>query len=175
MKTKTESTQPASVDTEAPISLVPPPTEAERLTEATTEIARLVAEREANATRQTALLAKLRELETNPFAFALSNIDAGAVLVEAGEQLKALCATVQRRQEKGSFTLKLAVKPFKAALVLTGDVKIVEPKPEPAMSIFYASEDGTLRRNDPNQKHFNFSQGDRSDGDDTAHNDEENS
>jgi hypothetical protein len=123
----------------------------------------------------TAAGCKIRELERNPLTFALSSLDAGAVLEEAGAQLRALVTSVMNRQLKGKFTLGLTIKPFKAgSLVFVPEVKIAEPKPEPAKSIFYANSDGDLSRNDPKQKEFGFSRGDRSgNADPDAYADEE--
>lgn len=105
----------------------------------------------------TELSEKLAELEKNPLTFALSNLDAGQVLTDAGKALSDLSAIVRKREAKGTLTLKITVKPFKGdALVFIPDVKITEPKPEPAQSVFYADDAGNLSRNDPRQREFGF-------------------
>lgn len=107
---------------------------------------------------------KLKALEENPLTFALANLDAGQVLIDAGESLKDLCAVVLRRQEKGKLALNITVKPFKGeALVFVPEVKVTEPKPEPQQSVFYSTEDGALSRNDPRQREFRFPGRDRDD------------
>lgn len=112
----------------------------------------------------TDLRTKLKAHEENPFSFALANLDAGAVLHEAGQGIKSLCATVLRRQAKGTIGLSIGIKPFKGqGLIFTSDLKVTEPKPDPAKSVFYASEEGDLSRNDPSQKEFHFPNRERRD------------
>jgi hypothetical protein len=108
---------------------------------------------------------QLKSLLENPLIFALHHLDSGAFLIDAGTKLKELVKVVDRLDSKGSFALRLAVKPFKSgsgAFVFVPDLKISEPKPDPAQSIFYANgETGVLSRSDPRQKEFTFNRGDR--------------
>lgn len=114
-------------------------------------------DRKALAEERDDYKAQIAEIEKNPFLFALNSMDAGAVMADAGEKLQALSAVVRRREAKGTFSMKITVKPFKGdALIFMPEVKITEPKPEPAQSVFYAGEDGELSRNDPRQKEFGF-------------------
>lgn len=116
--------------------------------------------------------ARLKAIEENSLSFALANLDAGGVLIDAGEKLQSLAAIVRKREAKGTFKLTITVKPFKGeALVFVPCVSITEPKPEPAQSVFYASEDGELSRNDPRQKEFDGfgSREDRAEAHERAH------
>jgi hypothetical protein len=107
-----------------------------------------------------AAIARGRELEAqaaDPLSVVLGNLDAGAVLADAGKQLGELCALVVKREAAGTLTIKLTVKPFQAnATVITADVAVKNPKPEAAPSVFYPKDDGSVSRHDPRQKHFNF-------------------
>jgi type IV secretory pathway VirB10-like protein len=167
--TATETPPPPTAESAPPnIAALPTPSAEEILREKLAERERfaeaLKAERDALTAKAAQLTAdvkeltgKLRELEKNPLNFALANLDAGQVLTDAGKALADLSAVVRRRDAKGSLTLKITVKPFKGdALVFVPEVKITEPKPEPAQSVFYADDAGNLSRNDPRQREFGF-------------------
>lgn len=154
----------SSTENEAapPISIVQPLSMAEQLkgaierqeilstalTASQSEVASLKEER-------ISLAEQIKSLQENPLIFTLNNLDAGAVLEEAGVQMKELSAICLRRQDKGSLTVKLNVRPFKGshgALIIEPEVKLSEPKAEPPQSVFYSSEEGDLSRNDPRQR-----------------------
>ena len=121
-----------------------------------------------------ALKAQVKELTKNPLVFALSRMDSGAVLADAGVKLGGLAKVVKRRQEKGKFVLELNLKPKANLLIFEAAIKVTEPKEEIPMSIFYVSDAGELARQDPDQKKFDFSTGDRGGtGDAHAFDDEE--
>lgn len=131
----------------------------DRVAELEKQVAELTA-REAALSNKNAVLAeklevagkRIRDFETNPLSYALSNLDAGGILEQAGKQLDVLTASVIKQSQKGKFTFSLTVKPFEGgALVFVPEVRISEPKPEPKKSIFFRPEDGGLTRDDPKQ------------------------
>lgn len=167
-------TAPPAPSGEAPnIHAMPTPTAEETLLienqKLVEQVASLSAENKALTTRCDKLVAQcddlatqVKDLEKNPFTFALNNMDAGAVLATAGNELKRLSAIVRERDAKGSFTFRITVKPFKAgALVLEPEIKVSEPKAEATKSVFYSDEEGSLSRNDPKQRELPLPYGDR--------------
>lgn len=123
-------------------------------------LAALQAEHLALTNRHRAACDRIKELETqaaDPLSVVLGNLDAGAVLADAGKQLGELCALVVKREAAGTLAIKFTVKPFQAnATVITADVAVKTPKLPEAPSVFYPKPDGTVSRHDPRQKHFDF-------------------
>jgi hypothetical protein len=108
----------------------------------------------ALTTERETLAARLRELDANPFLYALNHLDAGQVLREAGEQMKVVTSAVDKLRGKGKVTITLGIGPMKGstALVLQPSLKITKPEPDPEPGVFFATEDGALTRHDPKQR-----------------------
>ncbi len=136
----------------SPISALPTPSLADQLAASQAEVERLVKladERLGDLERATETITVLQK---SPLVFALGNLDAGAVLDEAGQQFRDLCETVLDRDEPGKFTIVLTVKPFKeGCFTVTAETKLGEPKPDMPPGLFYL-KDGQLTRNDPRQR-----------------------
>lgn len=81
----------------------------------------------------------------------------GELAFELDQEIEALVQAVKETGKGGDITLKLTVKPLKAGsktLDVGGTVKSKLPvKPHDA-SIFYATADNKLVRNDPDQMRF---------------------
>jgi hypothetical protein len=101
-------------------------------------------------------VAHIQRLNENPFLKCLSTLASGDAMIDAGEELNSLSTQVGKLNEKGSFTLKLALKPLKGAIQISYEIKTTPPKRENEASLFYVREDGSLSRNDPRQKEFGF-------------------
>lgn len=70
-------------------------------------------------------------------------------LTKAMTELTAKCADTGRA---GTLTLQLTLKPGKGGQIeVFDDIKIKEPKDEVGSSIFFATPDGNLTRDDPKQ------------------------
>lgn len=132
-----------------------------------TELKALQTKHAATSTELQTLQDKQKAIDANPLLVALFNMDAGAALEEAGEELRRVTKAVDKFETKGALTLTVHVKPFKGtcnALVLVPEIKAKVPKAEQPQSIFFPTDDGGLARNDPRQKEFKF-KGNRPAGD----------
>lgn len=167
---------PPAASSSSPGQFVPEvlPTPEPNLVEVNNEMKRRLAAVERLLTNEraenTKLQAYIRKMEENPFFMVLSNLDAGTVLREAGEELTTVTAAVRRLQTKGTFTLSLAIKPFKGeALLFVPEIKSKPPKDAAAPGVFYSDDNGTLSRQDRRQPELNLgknSRGDREGGKD---------
>lgn len=94
----------------------------------------------------------------NAFLSTLGQIRKGQTVNELSEQMAAVVQSVRMTGKTGSLTLKLVVSPNKDGVsVNVEDVMSVKvPKMERAATLFYATEDGLLQRDDPNQEELRF-------------------
>jgi hypothetical protein len=92
-----------------------------------------------------------------PFALTLQEIGAGRLAARVSEQLADLTSAVVATGKKGSIVLKIEVAPVKKAtantLMVSGSsvAKIPEPEDAAPTSVFFATDDGVLSRDDPHQ------------------------
>lgn len=92
-----------------------------------------------------------------PFALTLQEIGAGRLAARVSGQLADLTAAVVATGKKGSIVLKIEVAPVKKAtantLMVSGSSKASIPEPEDASptSVFFATDEGNLSRDDPKQ------------------------
>lgn len=88
-----------------------------------------------------------------PFTEMLSGLQRGVVADEAATELAEVTRAVRETGKKGQVILKLTIAPYKGndeIVNVTGEVSSKIPKPDPAASVFYFSDDGQLTRDDPN-------------------------
>jgi len=73
---------------------------------------------------------------------------------DLSDALQALVAAVTEEGKGGTLTFSVAVKPMGKSdgLEVSADVKIKPPKPTPGVSIFFASPENNLVRQDPRQQ-----------------------
>lgn len=97
-------------------------------------------------------------LTSNPhpaeFAAVVLNLDDGATHSELSENLRDLVARVRDTGKAGSLTLTLVVAPrpgTRNQVEIKDEIKLRVPQFARATSIFFAAEDNSLTRNDPNQ------------------------
>lgn len=92
--------------------------------------------------------------EAPDFAATLLNIGRGKTHRDLSEQLREVIKACTATSKAGKIQLTLNFKPQKGtgAMFVTADVKAAKPKFDAEPSIFYATEDGALLRNDPNQQ-----------------------
>lgn len=88
------------------------------------------------------------------FGVLLSELDGGDVQSEASEKLAELVQRVSQEFKGGSLTLKINVKPggAKRALALTATVTAKMPEAEKEATLLFATEDGLLTKQNPDQK-----------------------
>ncbi len=89
------------------------------------------------------------------FQKTILEINNGATVGELNDALQRVVAAVRSTGRKGSVALTISVAPAaKGAtdvLMIEASVKARLPEPERGMTIFYATEDNRLVRNDPKQ------------------------
>jgi hypothetical protein len=90
------------------------------------------------------------------FQKTLLDVNNGAAVVELSEKLAAVVAAVRATGKAGSVTLTLKVarasKNTPDVFLLSADVKARVPEPERGSTIFYATDENMLVRNDPKQQ-----------------------
>jgi hypothetical protein len=90
------------------------------------------------------------------FPETILQLNNGATVTELGEALESVVAAVRAAGKAGSITLTIKVAPASKkstdVLMVESQVKTKLPEPERGMTIFYATEDNRLVRNDPKQQ-----------------------
>lgn len=93
--------------------------------------------------------------DTPEFAAMLVALAKGRTHKDLSEQLAELVTAVNTTHKAGKLTLTLQVKPQKGvdgAVLVTAGIATNKPRFETPASIFYATDEGALVRNDPNQQ-----------------------
>jgi hypothetical protein len=90
------------------------------------------------------------------FPETILQLNNGATVSELGDALEKVVAAVRATGKSGSITLSIRVAPASKGatnvLMVESQVKTKLPEPERGMTIFYATEDNQLVRNDPRQQ-----------------------
>lgn len=97
------------------------------------------------------------ESQTRPFADFLREHAGGRSHNELSETLKDLVKAVSLTHKAGSLTLTITVKPMKDnvdALIVSDKIVAKVPQLDRKVSVFYATSEGNLVRDDPNQLTF---------------------
>ena len=90
-----------------------------------------------------------------PFAAFLAEHNNGAAANKASEELHALVAAVRDTGKKGTLTLKISLSAMDdTTLVALVDVVSAPPKHPEKSAVYFATKDGNLSREDPNQLKF---------------------
>lgn len=96
----------------------------------------------------------------NSWETVLREVRGGECVTELSERLADLVAQVRLHGKGGKLTLVVKVTPASrgdtTALMVDDAITVTPPKAEPARSIFFATADNLLVRNDPRQKEFTF-------------------
>ena len=91
---------------------------------------------------------------SRPFMDFLREHRNGSTHDELSDALQELVAAVTNEGKGGSLTLKITVKPAgrdSGALEVGSEIKVTQPKSAPGVSIFFASPENNLIRQDPRQ------------------------
>ena len=90
------------------------------------------------------------------FQETILQINNGAALAELSDELAKVVAAVRHTGKTGSLTLTLKVAPASKGsaevLMVESAVKTRLPVPDRGMTVFYATDDNRLVRNDPRQQ-----------------------
>jgi len=88
-----------------------------------------------------------------PFTDVLRDMRFGETIEELGIEFNKLVQAVEDTGRGGEMTLSIKLKPSTAgAIELTDVVKVKLPPPQKGTSLFFATPEGNLVRNDPRQK-----------------------
>lgn len=92
--------------------------------------------------------------EAPDFAKTLLDMSRGKTHRDLSEQLREVIKACTVTGKAGKIQLTLNFKPQKGtgAMFVSADIKAAKPKFDAEPSIFYATEDGALLRNDPTQQ-----------------------
>ncbi len=92
----------------------------------------------------------------NPFLAMVSALEDGALIVQAGDELKALVSSMHDQQKsagkaKGELVLKIILLDDGKVVEAIGKVEIKKPKATRQRSFLYRNTDNTLTRSNPAQ------------------------
>jgi hypothetical protein len=98
----------------------------------------------------------MSEVLGNAFERTLRDVRQGYCLSELSEKLTSLVQQVRATSRGGELILKLKVKPASrgegVALMIEDEVTVRTPKQVQPQTIFFATEENLLQRNDPRQR-----------------------
>jgi hypothetical protein len=91
-------------------------------------------------------------MAVRPITDILPMLRMGEAVEEASKKMNELIQAVDNTGKPGTFILKITVKPSTSgALELTDDIAIKKPEGKKGSSLFFATPEGNLQRNDPRQ------------------------
>ena len=94
------------------------------------------------------------------FPETILQMNNGATVMELSHALEKVVAAVRAAGKAGSITLTVNVKPASKGsnnvLMVESQVKTKLPEADRGMTVFYATEDNRLVRNDPQQQTLNL-------------------
>jgi hypothetical protein len=106
-----------------------------------------------------ALAPEERSTIVSEFLTALRDIRRGGLLADCEAQLTDLVMGVRETGRAGELIVRLKIAPASKGnietLLVIDEVKVKRPKPELGSTIFFATAQNTLRRNDPRQPELN--------------------
>lgn len=90
-----------------------------------------------------------------PFTDTLRELRGGVVMDELGEALNKVVGAVRDTGKMGSLTLTIKVKPASKGnldtMFLEDTLKVNAPENDKGATVFFATPEGNLQRNDPRQ------------------------
>lgn len=89
--------------------------------------------------------------EFRDFIEIIADLDDGRVVEEMTRQLREVVRAARSSQKKGSLVLKIDIEPDGRQFIVNAQVKPTIPTPTPGMTMFFANDDGDLRKDDPKQ------------------------
>lgn len=91
---------------------------------------------------------------TKPITDTLRNIQNGALVDDASDQLRDLLIAVDTTGKSGKLTIEISVAKLTrgGAVTLKGRVKTTKPAEAPAEGVFWVSPEGDALTEDPNQQ-----------------------
>lgn len=100
-----------------------------------------------------------------PFTDTINALRFGELSAELTRELHALTQKCKETGRAGAITLTLALKPGKAGQIeVVDDIKVKTPKVEKGSTLMFATDEGSLQREDPRQKKLDLREVDMSTG-----------
>ncbi len=90
------------------------------------------------------------------FLAAIGQVDGGAAVEVANEQLTEVLEAVRRTGKKGSVSVELVIVPNGAGFAVTTKVRAKAPDVDFGKSFFYTDADGRLTRTPPREESANL-------------------
>ncbi len=84
------------------------------------------------------------------FIDVLKELRGGQAIDDLGAELKALTAAIRESGRAGKLTLTITAKPA-SKILFEAAITVKRPVKETESTIFYATDENTLQRNDPRQ------------------------
>lgn len=95
------------------------------------------------------------EPQSNSFLTTLQAMPGGDILPDLSAALQEVTRAVREHSQKGKLTLDIIVSPAGRGVgdtvIVAGEITVKLPKPERRKGIFFTTEEGELRRDNPNQ------------------------
>lgn len=93
-------------------------------------------------------------LGTRPITDTIRHIGGGVFIDTASDKLAELVAAVDSSGKSGKIDLSITIKKATrgGAMIVTGKVKLTKPAEEPMECMLFATPDGNLVADDPNQQ-----------------------
>ncbi len=98
-------------------------------------------------------------ITNNSFAAVLNLHRKGSLLADLSAHMQSLVQAVREHGADGTLTLKLKVSPASgdgSMLSIHDEITAKLPQPKKANTLFFATDDNRLVRNDPNQKEMDL-------------------
>lgn len=92
----------------------------------------------------------------NAFSRLLQEFREGESLSELSDNLRKLVRAVHQTDKPGKLIYTVAVEPNGNAYLVTDDIKLKLPESKRVASVFFATEEATLQRQDPNQRNLDL-------------------
>jgi hypothetical protein len=89
--------------------------------------------------------------QTFTFTSVLGQLDDGKVAEELTRQLREVVRACEASKQNGAINLKLTIKPEGRQFIIDSKITPTVPAVKPELSMFFADEDGSLRKDDPKQ------------------------
>lgn len=96
------------------------------------------------------------ETVNNTFINTLQEFREGESIAELSEALQALVCAVMETQKKGELIYRIRISPQGQAVVVSDKIEVKAPVPPRDAKIFFATEEGLLQRDNPEQRKLDF-------------------
>jgi hypothetical protein len=86
------------------------------------------------------------------FVEVVQDLDDGKVAEQLDREIARLVKSVRETNKSGAITLTVKIKPESGMAIASAEVKTKTPQPATASTLFYTTDEGELRKDDPRQQ-----------------------